>query len=40
LRAIRWRWIRGHNGHPIHSRADALAYQSARAASIQERIAA
>jgi ribonuclease HI len=39
-RTIRWRWIRGHSGHPIQSRADALAYQSARAASIQERIAA
>jgi ribonuclease HI len=40
LRTIRWRWIRGHNGHPIQSRADALAYQAARAAAIQERIAA
>jgi len=30
LRTIRWRWIRGHNGHPIQSRADALAYQAAR----------
>ena len=40
LRTIRWRWIRGHSGHPIQSRADALAYQSARAASTQERIAA
>ena len=30
-RTIRWRWIRGHNGHPIQSRADALAYQAARA---------
>jgi ribonuclease HI len=39
-RTIRWRWIRGHSGHPIQSRADALAYQAARAAIIQERIAA
>ena len=39
-RTIRWQWIRGHNGHPIQSRADALAYQAARAATIQERIAA
>jgi ribonuclease HI len=39
-RTIRWRWIRGHSGHPIQSRADALAYQAARAATIQERIAA
>ena len=30
-RTIRWRWIRGHNGHPIQCRADALAYQAARA---------
>ena len=39
-RTIRWRWIRGHNGHPIQSRADALAYQAARTATIQEQIAA
>ncbi|MGA7831160.1 MAG: ribonuclease H [Terracidiphilus sp.] len=31
LRTIRWWWIRGHSGHPIQSRADALAYQAARA---------
>ncbi len=30
LRTIRWRWIRGHGGHPIQSRADALAYRAAR----------
>jgi ribonuclease HI len=29
-RTIRWRWIRGHSGHPIQSRADALAYRAAR----------
>ena len=40
LRTIRWRWIRGHSGHPIQSRADVLAYQAARTAAIQERIAA
>jgi len=40
LRTIRWRWIRGHSGHPIQSRADALAYQAARAIAVQERIAA
>jgi ribonuclease HI len=40
LRTIRWRWIRGHSGHPIQSRADALAYQAARAVAVQERIAA
>ncbi len=30
-RTIRWRWIRGHAGHPIQSRADALAHKAARA---------
>jgi ribonuclease HI len=39
-RTIRWLWVKGHNGHPIQSRADALAYQAARAAAVQERIAA
>ena len=29
-RTIRWRWIRGHNGHPVQTRADALACQTAR----------
>ena len=37
---ICWRWIRGHSGNPIQSRVDALAYQAARAATIQVRIAA
>jgi ribonuclease HI len=27
---IRWLWIRGHNGHPVQTRADALAYRAAR----------
>lgn len=27
---IRWRWIRGHDGHPMQSKADRLAYQAAR----------
>jgi ribonuclease HI len=40
LRTIRWRWVRGHNCHPIQSRADALAYQAPRAIALQERIAA
>ena len=39
-RIIRWRWVRGHSGHPIQSRADTLAYQAARAVAVQERIAA
>lgn len=39
-RRIRWLWVRGHSGHPIQTRADELAYQAARAATAQERIAA
>lgn len=27
---IRWRWIRGHSGHPVQTRADVLAYREAR----------
>jgi ribonuclease HI len=27
---IRWRWIRGHSGHPVQTRVDALAYRAAR----------
>ena len=30
LMIIRWQWIRGHSGHPVQTRADALAYQEAR----------
>jgi len=37
---IRWQWLRGHNGHPVHDRADALAYQAARSLRVQERTAA
>ena len=24
---VQWRWVRGHNGHPLNERADALARQ-------------
>jgi ribonuclease HI len=27
---IRWCWIRGHSGHPIQTRVDALAYRAAQ----------
>jgi ribonuclease HI len=37
---IRWTWIKGHNGHPDQSRADALAYQAARTLWARERVAA
>jgi ribonuclease HI len=39
-RTIRWLWVKGHSGHPIQSRAHAIAYQAARALAAQERIAA
>jgi ribonuclease HI len=38
--SIRWKWIKGHNGHPDQNRADALAYQAARAIWVREKAAA
>jgi ribonuclease HI len=37
---IRWHWVRGHSGHPVQTRVDALAYQAARTQSYNLRIAA
>jgi len=37
---IRWTWLKGHNGHREQTRADALAYQAARARWVQHRAAA
>jgi ribonuclease HI len=37
---IHWKWIRGHNGHPVQSRADALAYAAARSLRLPQPIAA
>ena len=37
---IRWLWIRGHNGHPVQCRADALAYEAARLLWFEQRVAA
>lgn len=37
---IRWIWLKGHNGHRDQTRADALAYQTARALWLQEKAAA
>ena len=37
---IHWQWIRGHNRHPFQTRADALAYQAARAQSCIKQMAA
>ena len=38
--AIRWKWIRGHNGHRDQSRADELAYDAARSLCVQQKQAA
>lgn len=37
---IRWIWLKGHNGHRDQTRADALAYQAARALWVREKVAA
>jgi ribonuclease HI len=37
---IEWRWLRGHNGHPLQTRADALAYQAAKRLLDTQRLAA
>jgi ribonuclease HI len=39
-RHIHWEWLRGHNGHPWQSRADALAYRAARDLDVAQRVAA
>jgi len=38
--SIRWKWIRGHNGHRDQSRADQLAYEAARSLCVQQKVAA
>lgn len=37
---IQWRWLRGHNGHPQQTRADALAYRAAKSLLANQRLAA
>lgn len=37
---IQWRWLRGHNGHPQQTRADALAYRAAKSLLTNQRLAA
>jgi ribonuclease HI len=37
---IDWRWVRGHNGHPRQTEADALAYMEARREWLTQRLAA
>ena len=39
-REIRWIWLKGHSGHRDQTRADALAYQAARALWVREKAAA
>ncbi len=38
--SIRWKWIKGHNGHRDQIRADELAYEAARSLWVRERAAA
>ncbi len=37
---IEWRWLRGHNGHPLQTRADSLAYRAAKSLHATQRLAA
>ena len=37
---VRWIWVKGHNGHSDQTRADALAYQAARALWVRQKAAA
>ena len=37
---VQWHWIRGHRGHPIQTRADALAYRAARSVWVKQNMAA
>jgi ribonuclease HI len=37
---IRWKWVRGHNQHPVQCRADSLAHREARTMWSKLRIAA
>jgi ribonuclease HI len=30
LHSVSWRWVKGHNGHPMQAQADCLAYSLAR----------
>jgi ribonuclease HI len=36
---IRWKWIKGHNGHGDQARADELAYEAARSLWVQQKVA-
>jgi len=37
---IQWQWIKGHSGHPVQTRVDALAYRAARSVWVKQNIAA
>jgi ribonuclease HI len=37
---ICWHWLKGHNGHPVQNRADALAYQAACSVWARQKAAA
>jgi ribonuclease HI len=34
IHAVRWKWVKGHNGHPVQTEADALASGASRMRSI------
>ena len=40
IHRIKWRWVRGHDGHPMQTQADALAYSRARLQWVEQRRAA
>ena len=37
---IRWKWVKGHNGHCDQSCADGLAYEAARSLCVRQKLAA
>jgi ribonuclease HI len=40
MHTVRWQWVRGHNGHPMQTQADSLAYAQARQLLVESRRAA
>ncbi len=40
IHRVKWLWVRGHNGHPMQTQADAMAYGRARSQWSDQRQAA
>ena len=40
IHCVWWQWVRGHNGHPMQTQADTLAYSQARQLLLDSRRAA